>query len=557
MEVILHDLIEEEFKEFILEILEDYFPNWSYEESSIENMEFSPYQGVRMLILETDGSDKDIYRLLGVKQMFYSDIEYFVLISDSIQENINIQDMQDKSLRLISKEEEAFEDLFERLQNDGEKDELDLPIELVGTLVQNGSDSTNDDQKEDVFLINNSPISREITNIEGIETIANNVCEQGESVEFRVEVIDSSGNKESVQEDLFLNKVNHQGGTENQKDAYTSNQEASVEKLDLDSEVEKKDGEYEKLEVTFNGEEIDSNKIKQINAERKEYENRLYSLREYIDIPIYKKKTIPHKAIGLWSPLSRSGVTTMTVNLALYLSEYAFPIAVLEAFTTSRKLKSVISTFSDGPNEWKSFSKYLKEGGLPEQILWDVKGAHFYPFATDDDNDEFLLNEELVEYFVEGLKFYDLLLVDLPTGKMEPYTKNVIKYLDELWIIVNNDILSVMEWKYYIENVLKPEINCKLIFNEHLQFSKPELIEKELGLSNIVNIPSMHIEINKNHYKTLPLLEQDYVYNKLEPSFIKLLEHVAGDQRKIKQFKVKENKKNIQDYLKKFLQYRK
>ncbi|MDZ4627252.1 hypothetical protein ORM76_28650, partial [Bacillus cereus] len=176
MEVILHDLIEEEFKEFILEILEDYFPNWSYEESSIENMEFSPYQGVRMLILETDGSDKDIYRLLGVKQMFYSDIEYFVLISDSIQENINIQDMQDKSLRLISKEEEAFEDLFERLQNDSEIDELDLPIELVGTLVQNGSDSTNDDQKEDVFLVNNSPISREITNIEGIETIANNVC---------------------------------------------------------------------------------------------------------------------------------------------------------------------------------------------------------------------------------------------------------------------------------------------------------------------------------------------------------------------------------------------
>lgn len=158
--------------------------------------------------------------------------------------------------------------------------------------------------------------------------------------------------------------------------------------------------------------------------------------------------------------------------------------------------------------------------------------------------------EQAIEYFVEGLKFYDLLLVDLPTGKMEEYTLNTLKYLDELWIVVNNDITGILQWKNYINEVIKSSISCKLIFNEHLNFSKPELLEKELDIPLMATVPSMHIEINKNQYKTIPLIEQDQVYNKLEGSFVKMLECITGNKKKIIRFEAKNSSTSLEIFLK-------
>lgn len=39
MDVIIQNTIDEEFKEFMIEVLEEHFPKWDYEECSIEDLE--------------------------------------------------------------------------------------------------------------------------------------------------------------------------------------------------------------------------------------------------------------------------------------------------------------------------------------------------------------------------------------------------------------------------------------------------------------------------------------------------------------------------------------
>ncbi|ALL11703.1 hypothetical protein BTXL6_10375 [Bacillus thuringiensis] len=550
MDVIIQNTIDEEFKEFMIEVLEEHFPKWDYEECSIEDLE-EPKEDVKILILNVNSSDQDYIRYCSLKQMFYSDVQHFILIIEDINAIESLDKYQDPVLKIISNDEEQFRLLISELKQENINSLMNLPLDYPVEIVEEMqvvekehcpfSLNTNtlsvtieEDKNNGADIYNLNFIPKESNDDEDSVNI-NNLDNKLENIAS----IEKENNEEQEQEQVL--------GSEDSNNGPEVNIDTAGHK-----EIEKhKEAIADDLKLTANGKPIDKQEIKEYIVERKQFEKRIFNLRDHINIPVYKKKTIPHRAIGIWSPLHRSGVTTLSINLALYLSEYAFPIGVLESITPNMKQKSSLSLFSNMPKNWLTYSKFLNGEGKPEQVVWDIKGIHFYPFIEEDT--ELKWNEQRLEYFIEGLKFYDLLLVDLPTGKMEPYTEKILPHLDELWIIGNNDISGVLEWKEYIDKVIKSKITCKLIFNEHLQFSKPDLLEIGLGIPLIAKLPSMHIEINKNQYKTLPLLEQDHVYNKLEPHFVKLLEQITGDKKEVLTFEKKPVRSTIEIFLKKFM----
>ncbi|PFA93040.1 hypothetical protein [Bacillus cereus] len=550
MDVIIQNTIDEEFKEFMIEILEEHFPKWDYEECSIDDLE-EPKEDVKILILNVNSSDQDYIRYCSLKQMFYSDVQHFILIIEDIDAIESLDKYQDPVLKTISNDEEQFRLLISELKQENINSLMHLPLDFPVETVE----EMQVEEKEDFpFSLNAKKLSVTIeedenngADIYNLNIIPKEKSNDDEKVSANIDNPDNKlENIESIEkENIEENEQVNSSEDANNGPAVKSD---TVEHKEIE---EHKEAVAHDLKLTANGKPIDEQEIKEYIDERKQFEKRIFNLRDYINIPVYKKKTIPHRAIGIWSPLHRSGVTTLSINLALYLSEYAFPIGVLESITPNMKQKNSLSLFSNMPKNWLTYSKFLNGEGKPEQVVWDVKGIHFYPFIEEDT--ELKWNEQRLEYFIEGLKFYDLLLVDLPTGKMEPYTEKILPHLDELWIIGNNDISGVLEWKEYIDKVIKSKITCKLIFNEHLQFSKPDLLEIGLGIPLIAKIPSMHIEINKNQYKTLPLLEQDHVYNKLEPHFVKMLEQITGDKKEVLTFEKKPVRSTIEIFLKKFM----
>lgn len=580
LNIVIQQNIEDEFKEFIYEVLEDYLPKWDYSECSLEELE-NAKDNVKIIIWQVGDDEKEVLQVCGIKQMFYSDLEYFILILENEVTPEYLMNYKDPSLRVVSKDEDAIEDLLVKIKEEKVKSMcLDLPLGVEDTreIVNEATNSSKEPQIK-MNILNNSSNSVELYDIEKSSPLES---ENKNEIQIQIEEdngqnqagiefeslgntnnipIDDEQNKrvtkpvEATKSDEKVLKENKGKDNKNDKDLSMVPGKTSCEDDNSNCSATSKQKLEEGTQITCNGVPIDKTEIKKIAEERRKYEKRILSLRDFINIPVYKKKTIPHKAIGIWSPLHRSGVTTLAINFSLYLSDYSFPIGVLEAITINMKQKNTLSLFSDKPENWQTYSKYLMGEGEPKQAIWDVKGIHFYPFIEKDKD----LNwtEQAIEYFVEGLKFYDLLLVDLPTGKMEEYTLNTLKYLDELWIVVNNDITGILQWKNYINEVIKSSISCKLIFNEHLNFSKPELLEKELDIPLMATVPSMHIEINKNQYKTIPLIEQDQVYNKLEGSFVKMLECITGNKKKIIRFEAKNSSTSLEIFLKKFLKNRK
>ncbi|PHD31439.1 hypothetical protein COF65_32280, partial [Bacillus toyonensis] len=107
MDVIIQNTIDEEFKEFMIEVLEEHFPKWDYEECSIEDLE-EPKEDVKILILNVNSSDQDYIRYCSLKQMFYSDVQHFILIIEDINAIESLDKYQDPVLKIISNDEEQF-----------------------------------------------------------------------------------------------------------------------------------------------------------------------------------------------------------------------------------------------------------------------------------------------------------------------------------------------------------------------------------------------------------------------------------------------------------------
>lgn len=358
------------------------------------------------------------------------------------------------------------------------------------------------------------------------EEPSNDLIEDNSSSEKESEELTMPTNGEDLLDDLLVEDADETiHSNENSKE--TEELPAIDEKNEMVEKTETKPIPSKK-ENQPNPEELA--KI-ELQKQRKQYEEKIISLREALDIPVWKKRQIQSKSIGIWSPLHRMGVTTLTVNIALYLASLSIPVAVLEGITKNLKIKSLLEIYSNQKRNWISYNTFLEEDHHKvKNTIWTFKDVNFFPLEERDLVSKW--NEQKIYYFMNGLKFHDILFIDFPTGEMAPYTVESLQYVDELWIVMNNDLLSMMEWKEYIKQTVKPKVDVYGFFLDAYPFNKPKKLVEQMDLPFLSSLPTLYEEVTRNYYEAIPLIEHEGVYEKIENDLLVILEHFTGEKPK-------------------------
>lgn len=236
-----------------------------------------------------------------------------------------------------------------------------------------------------------------------------------------------------------------------------------------------------------------------------------------------------HKTIGIWSPQGRTGATTLTMNLAMYLGKLKYNVAVLEGISNKQSLKLNLQRFTDIPEGWESWAKTLFKTEIDEKealkVQWVYNNVSWLPLNGQDPALEWNYNK-LFSY-INNVKKYNLVFVDFPGGYMDEYSLYNLDYIDELWVVMDNNINQLKEIKKYIHGLVQEEekreaIPMKLICNQDFPFSQSEDYGKVLEIPLLAAIPSLSIETQKNLFQRKPLIEYPEIKSKISPAFEKI-----------------------------------
>jgi hypothetical protein len=253
---------------------------------------------------------------------------------------------------------------------------------------------------------------------------------------------------------------------------------------------------------------------------------------ESINDDIYVKPEY-NLRIGVWSPLQRVGISSFILNFAIFLStQHKFDIAVVENINNKPRLKSLLTRYHSQPKEWASYPEVFINKNIPtSKSRWTYKNVSWFPLGDTDSQQKW--NEKLLIFQFGKLKKFNLVFVDLPTGPMEEYTKDTLKYLDELWIMVDDSPDQLAEWKKIMkDDIQSKSIKTKLLFNRQCSNSKAKGISKLLDIPLLTTFPTLHNEYVANQYSNKPLIEKLTVYYKLLPSYRKLEEHLLNSKKR-------------------------
>ncbi|MCM3317944.1 hypothetical protein M3603_15095 [Rummeliibacillus stabekisii] len=227
-----------------------------------------------------------------------------------------------------------------------------------------------------------------------------------------------------------------------------------------------------------------------------------------------KQKWSDTKTIGIWSPLHRMGVTTLAMNLSFFLAENRIYTALLEGLSNQPALKDWLKRYTKIPNHWKSYAATIQSEEDPQSVEWHYRNVMCLPLDIGDES--LVWDENLLEAYMTTTNIVDITIVDLPTGKMEKYTKDSLKYMDQLWIVVDDTFQDIVAWKKYIHQLQKQTgIPIYLIFNKSYEFSQVKRIGKELGFETIATLPALHEEVMRNYYDIEPLYFANEEVNEL------------------------------------------
>lgn len=242
-----------------------------------------------------------------------------------------------------------------------------------------------------------------------------------------------------------------------------------------------------------------------------------------------------NKTIGVWAPLNRTGVTTFVMNYSIFLGMERVPIAVLESLNPNHIIKTTLKRYSEIPNGWNSYATALHKSEISsDSVVWSYNGVHWLPL--DDNDTSHKWNYDTLYHYINNVKYFDVVLVDLPTGKMESYTEHTLELLDELWIIVDDAFQQTSAWKKYIHCLIgKYKLKSYLVFNKKLPFSQDQRLASELDIPLLSSLPCMHYEVQKNYYEKTPIIEQHTVYQQLKEPFITISKHLLGDSFDVKE----------------------
>lgn len=243
-----------------------------------------------------------------------------------------------------------------------------------------------------------------------------------------------------------------------------------------------------------------------------------------------------NKTIGVWSPLYRMGVSTFTMNFAMFLGKHKIESAVLEGLNSRYTLKNHLKKMQKLPEDWKSYATLLHEKEFSDhKIAISYHDVFWMPMDANDLN--YTWNIDSLNAYINGVKYYDMLLVDLPTGKCEDHTLHTLSHLDEIWIIVDNNFQQIIAWKDYIHKIIQDYgLEAHLIFNKKLRFSQVQRTTKELNIPILCEMPALYEEVDRNNFESVPLIDHEDVYSKLAEPFNQLGKHLVGNSFQVKDY---------------------
>ncbi|NLP52175.1 hypothetical protein [Bacillus sp. RO1] len=326
-------------------------------------------------------------------------------------------------------------------------------------------------------------------------------------------------NTKEVQENPKGKKVKNDSSATKKKGQGNGDNTGRPEKVEEEQSSEHKSNQAEEDDdVSSIAAQIDSEEQKERIAFRaKEIRKKIFHGVSWDD----------NKTIGVWSPMHRMGVTTFLVNYAVFLGSQKIQCAVIEALNENHLLKNIIKRYNAPPEEWISYAKALHSTDEEmDNVSWTYKNVFWLPLDSKDIH--FDWDEDTLYHYYNNASYFDTLLVDLPTGKMEDFTLQTLNHLTELWIIVDDSYHQLQAWKNYIHS-LAEDYNLKiyLIFNKEFKFSQANRLADELNLPLLATLPSLYEEVVKNTYEDKPIIEQKHVMELLKDPFSNITKHLV------------------------------
>lgn len=286
-------------------------------------------------------------------------------------------------------------------------------------------------------------------------------------------------------------------------------------------EAEEKGEAQDEPKTTIKGTPILTDE-QQVNYQENPYQKRARKLQKQV---FAKHRWDDHHTIGIWSPIPRMGVTSLTMNFGFYLAKRSVYTAVLEGLTERHALKDWLKRYTDMPTDWKSLAYAIQNDSAIEHTNWNYKNVTFLPLDRNDPHAEW--NHDSLESYITTTRVMDVTLVDLPTGKMESYTKDSLQFLDQLWIVVDDAFQETVAWKDYIKELEDAAgIPIYLVFNKTYEFSQTERMQKALGYPLLTTLPALHEETMRSYYESTPLYFQAELQPLLDEGFDELAHHL-------------------------------
>lgn len=404
--------------------------------------------------------------------------------------------------------------------------------------------------------------------------MVNSRSDVGEGIQEKSASNESGNNNEDIEiephivEEVKIRKLNT---VKNEQDNIVQNETKVIEKNNDGNVAAGKDDYLEKTlgnkndnnskeeicsrEGTPVSEEIKKETIKResvLAISEETYEKAILNLRNYINIPVHRRKLIGEKVIGVWSPINRVGVTSFLTNLAVFMANYSISISVLEGVSNTPKLYSYVQKFMKIDERWISLSDYLINPNLTtQQIPLHYKGVTFFPFNRN--NYKCFTDNIMNRYYIEGLRFFDLVFLDIPSGPMVKHTLESLKYIDELWILCNNDVYNYNLASKFITQKINPKVETKLIFIDQFEFSKPKIIQKMFESDILFEFPSIFEEVAKIQYSNKLFVEDDATFEKIKPGFEQIMNYLIPESNFKGSYNDESNVKRIWNVMKKII----
>ncbi|GLO68302.1 MULTISPECIES: hypothetical protein [Oceanobacillus] len=259
-------------------------------------------------------------------------------------------------------------------------------------------------------------------------------------------------------------------------------------------------------------------------------------MKDYINM----NQSRSNKSIGVWSPNRQIGVTTFVMNFAFYIGQQKrLPISVMEALREDpimfKELERIAPKKHVFPKKWYSYVTYVNtckdidepQSDLLASSVIDFKGVYWFPLGKGNvDYKNSVIDD--IPYYIFVSNPQDVVIVDLPNGELKKDTRETLKHLNELWILMDGSTDMIFGYKDYIKKMKldNPHLSIYIIFQNYFPIVAEKLIRDTFDYPVLATLPDLNNEVRKNKYEHMSVMDNPNIESLLSNSFHDIGVHV-------------------------------